>query len=847
MPQTDDMKKTSRFYDLFSAFGVYQTRNNRIKMLNCCISLDLIFAFSIFGYITISPIAITTAHIPVIIAAMLGGPFGGAMTGLVFGLTSMWKASVSASAYGDVIFSPWKSGNVFGSLMLSVGTRVLLGFIAGLLFSLLFGRAKKKWYAAGSAAIGVVTTMIHSFLVSLAMNVFFTAARSGLLGSIEPSTRHLAVWVVTGGGVLLAYELLTAKNFIKQYKEVVDYKRTHKTQGKWFTINIILVFIVISTAIVMHSFDRLELINVTDGSGASKIDMTAVHIAIQQLVALLGVFYIIALILMFIYEKGNIASSKLQEKEQEEIYRKKLQKTVDVMQALSRDYEVVLNMDLEADTVTMYSCSEKMSEYIDDEVLKKPFYEAGEQFYRAMVCDEDLPELLELTTREKIGEYLRNDTIFSHIFRDKQGRYAESRIVPISEHEFVCGYTDVDNVIREKMKQQEKLEKAMREAEAASKAKSAFLLNMSHDIRTPMNAIIGYTDILAKYRQDEKEFERCTDNIRASGKYLLDLINNVLEMARIESGVEEIKEEPCDIRTILGSTYIVFKEEADKKGITLTYDRHIRHNFLYCDRVRLQELHLNILSNAVKYTDKGGSIRIISNELPDEREGWCRIEITTADTGRGMSKEFLEHIYEDFAREQDSTSSGTPGTGLGMGIVKKLVDMMGGEIFIESEKGKGTTVRTVIPHRIADESLVEKQDEQVTADASLFKGRRVLLAEDNDLNADIAIELLGDVGLQAERAPDGIICVSMLETAQAGYYDLILMDVQMPNMDGYEATRIIRKLPNKQKAEIPIIAMTANAFAKDRKQALSAGMNEHISKPISIDKLVSVMAKFISR
>ena len=318
-------------------------------------------------------------------------------------------------------------------------------------------------------------------------------------------------------------------------------------------------------------------------------------------------------------------------------------------------------------------------------------------------------------------------------------------------------------------------------------------------------------------------------------------------MARIESGVEEINEKPCDIRSILGSTYIVFKEEAEKKGITLTYDRSIVHDYLYCDKVKIQEIYLNIISNAVKYTDKGGSIKIISNELPDDREGWCRIQINICDTGRGMSQEFLEHIYDDFAREQDSTSSGITGTGLGMGIVKKIVTMMNGEISIDSQKGKGTTVRVTIPHRIADESQVESRETPIVRDNSLFKGKRVLLAEDNELNAEIAAELLSDVGLQVERAQDGIICVSMLETAKAGYYDIILMDVQMPNMDGYQATGIIRQLADKQKAQIPIIAMTANAFAKDREQALKAGMNEHISKPVSIDKLISTMSKFISK
>lgn len=845
MSEQTTKKPQRRFADLFSTFGIMQSRNNRIKMLNCCISLDLIFSFSIFGYISINPIAMTTVHIPVIIAAMFAGPLSGAATGMIFGLTSMWKASVSATVYGDLIFSPWKSGSAAGSLVLSIGTRMAFGFVAGLMFSLLFKKVKRKWYAAGTAVIAIIATMLHSFFVSLAMNVFFPKAKSGLLSSVSPSLRHITVWVITAAVLVLVYKIFSSQGFLSEYKEVVEYKRSHKTQGNRLLMLVMALFLIVSAAIVMHSFDRLSLIDITGSNKLGHTDMTAVNIAIQQLLALLGAIYIISLLLMFVYEKGNIASSKLKETEQEAAYQQKLQKTLDVLQALTRDYEVVMNTDIRTGTVKLYKCSEEMSKIISEDSLRLPFYEGGERFFTMLAAEEELPKLLEQTSEQKVLEYLKNDRIYVQVFKSKDGVYGETKIVPISDHEFVCGYTNVDAAIREKMKQQEKLEQAMRAAEAANEAKSTFLLNMSHDIRTPMNAIIGYTDILSKYRSDEAQFERCTGNIKASGKYLLDLINNVLEMARIESGVEELKETPNDIRTILGSTYIVFKEEAEKKGITLTYEREIQHDFLWCDKVKLQELHLNVISNAVKYTDAGGEIRIFSKELPDDREGWCRIQTTTTDTGIGMSEEFVKHIFEDFSRENDSTSSSTPGTGLGMGIVKKLVDMMGGEITVDSKKGKGTTVRITIAHRIADESLVEK--ETSTADISLFKGRRVLLAEDNDLNAEIAAELLTDVGLRVERAKDGKVCVSMLEKEQPGYYDLILMDVQMPNMGGYEATALIRKLPDKKRSQIPIIAMTANAFAKDRKEAFAAGMNEHISKPISIDKLVHAMSEFIGQ
>lgn len=680
------------------------------------------------------------------------------------------------------------------------------------------------------------------------MKIFFPKAQgAGLLSSIEPSFRHVTVWLVTAAVVLAFYKLFTAKSFLLQYKEVIEYKRLYKTRGNTFLIYLTLVFLVISAAIVAHSFDRLSLINVTDISDNEKSLTNAVNIAAQQLLALSGATYVISLLLSFVYDRAHIADNKLKQKEQQEIFQRRMQKTLDVLEALTKDYEVVMNTDTDTGVVNVYRCSEDMKQFVDEQSLNMPYHEAGERFFRMLASDEDYPKLIELTTKEKIAEYLKNDQIFVQVFKNREGTYGETKIVPISDHEFVCGYTNVDKVIREKIKQQEELEAAKDAAEAANKAKSAFLLNMSHDIRTPMNAIIGYTDILAKYRQDEKEFERCTGNIKASGKYLLDLINNVLEMARIESGAQTVNIAPCDARTFLGRTYIVFKEEAEKKGITLTYDRDIQHNFLYADKVKIQEIHLNIISNAVKYTKPGGTVRIFSQEIPDEREGWCKVRTTTTDTGIGMSQEYVEHIFDDFSRENNSTTSGVSGTGLGMGIVKKLVDMLGATIEIHSEKGKGTSVTVVMPHKIADESQVEKDDDAQVIDDSLLKGRRVLLAEDNDLNADIAEELLGDVGLQVERASDGIICISKLETAQAGYYDLILMDVQMPNMDGYQATRIIRKLSDKNKANIPIIAMTANAFAKDRADALASGMNDHIIKPISIGKLVTVISKYIGK
>ena len=838
-------KKLS-FMDLFKAFGVKQNRNDRVKMLNLCISIDLIFSFSVFGYISLSNIAATTVHIPVLIAAMLVGPWGGTLTGLIFGLTSMWKASTTATAYADIIFSPWKSGNQIGSLILCIGTRMLFGFIAGLLFSCAFRRAKRQLFAPLCIVVSIVSTMLHSMMVSASMKVFFPQAGAGILSAVELSVRHIAVWAVTALLVFAAYRFFIAKGFMNSYKEVIEYKHDHKTGGGLIIIVVMVIFFLISSAIILHTFDKLLIFDIKAPIRSVKRQSGAMNIAFQQLVAQLGTIYIISLIMSFFYDRNAIATDKLHEKEQQALFQEKLQRTLDVMQALSRDYDLVLSTDLDEDRTTVYRCSEEIRGLLPEESEGVSYEQWRVRFFTGMAAKDELAELLELSDRKNIEEYLNDNSIFARVFKNRQGRFAEAKIVPISSHELVFGYTDVDKVIRQQMKQQEELEQAMRAAEEASKAKSAFLLNMSHDIRTPMNAIIGYTDVLEKYRQDEEKFGQCTQNIRASGQYLMDLMNNVLEMARIESGVEELNDEtPCDVLTVLKNTFVVFEEEAKRQGKSFTHEGSVQHYYIYADKIKIQQIHLNIVSNAIKYTPKGGSIKVSTVELPCERKGWCLIQTRTSDTGVGMSKEFVEHIFEDFAREKDSNAAGAPGTGLGMGIVKKLVEMMNGTVAIESEKGKGTTVCVTIPHRIASAEDIGAEGSQQSADTSLLKGKRILLAEDNDINAEIAAELLSDVGLEVDRAEDGIICVSKLETAEAGYYDMILMDVQMPNMDGYQATAVIRGLADRKKAGIPIIAMTANAFARDRQQALAAGMNEHISKPISITKLVSVIARFL--
>ena len=390
-------------------------------------------------------------------------------------------------------------------------------------------------------------------------------------------------------------------------------------------------------------------------------------------------------------------------------------------------------------------------------------------------------------------------------------------------------------------KSKRELEEALDMANKANSAKTVFLNSMSHDIGTPMNAIIGFTDLLGENLGDEKKARDYIGKIKSSSDYLLSLINNVLEMARIESGRSDLDERDISVEKSLDAVYWIFEAQMKEKHIDFIWDVNVKHNNIKCDVVKLKEILMNIINNAYKYSLPGDSVAVRIEEIPCDRDGYARIQTTVKDTGIGMSEEFLEHIFEDFTRAQTSTESGQFGTGLGMAIVKKIVDLMGGTIDVQSKQGVGTTFTVTLEHKIAEIAVENREVVKSTEDYS-FRGKRILLVEDNDLNAEIAQTILAGTGMTVDRACDGIQCVDVLKGSEPGYYDMVLMDIQMPNMDGYEATRIIRQLEDKRLSEIPIIAMTANAFAEDRKQAFDAGMNGHIAKPINAENLKMTLA-----
>lgn len=391
----------------------------------------------------------------------------------------------------------------------------------------------------------------------------------------------------------------------------------------------------------------------------------------------------------------------------------------------------------------------------------------------------------------------------------------------------------------------EKLQVAVEKAESANNAKSTFLFNMSHDIRTPMNAIIGYADLASRHIDDAERLKKYMKNIQSCGQNLLSLLNDVLDLARIENNKTEMEYVISDIGADFETWVMMFLNQAEEKKQTITETKHLLYPYVYMDVSHVSEIFINIISNAIKYTNNGGVINCDISQAPGKKNGWCDVIITVKDNGIGMSDQFLKHIYEPFERERNSTISRVEGSGIGMGIVKRLVELMDGSVDVQSKIGDGSTFTVIIPCKIASkEESIAKRDKGTHDKASLV-GARILVVEDNDINAEIATELLEEEGCIIERACNGAECIDMIEKADDSYYAMILMDIQMPVMNGYDATTKIRRMKNQNKAQIPIIAMTANAFTKDKQMAFDVGMNDHVSKPIDMNILVPIMMRYV--
>ena len=515
----------------------------------------------------------------------------------------------------------------------------------------------------------------------------------------------------------------------------------------------------------------------------------------------------------------------------------------EIIEGLGKEYFSVLLLELDSGQIFSYREVGENGKRIADFCRKygNQWCELLPAYADEIVTDESRENFLDQLSLDALCS---NQDDFSMTYEFKTGDhiiYHQTRIAYVYKKDrsrvAVIGTRNIDDLIKKERMQEAKLKEAYIVAEEANKAKTDFLNNMSHDIRTPMNVILGYNELMKQYLTDPILVDY-QNKIEQSGKLLLSIINNVLDMARIESGKMVVEERAEQIGLVVEEIENVFESSAQEKNIVFTTSVDVDHTHVLWDGFKVREILMNLVGNAFKYTPDGGHIAIDVKELDCARSGYVRIQTQIKDTGIGMSEDYLPTLFDSFSREYNTTIGKVSGTGLGMAIVKNLVDMMDGDICVKSKIGEGTCFTLTFEHKIADADSIEwNQELDVLDEKSILEGKRVLLVEDNELNAEIAMAILEQSGLILDRVEDGLACVNRLSEVDADLYDLILMDIQMPNMNGYEATRRIRQFENVKKASIPILAMTANAFEEDKKMAMEAGMNGHISKPIDVNVL----------
>ena len=527
---------------------------------------------------------------------------------------------------------------------------------------------------------------------------------------------------------------------------------------------------------------------------------------------------------------------------------KQVKKTRQALQALGTAYYHISSLNLKTKKIELVKKSRKMDMDIKDNTADwDPQFEVIE----SIIAEPFVQKYIDFFDIQTMAARLHNKESMSSEFKKRDGSWFLSMVVPQSYDKngnvtsVLIANRDVTDEKKRELRQEEELREAKLKAECANKAKSSFLFNMSHDIRTPMNAIIGYAELASRHLQETDKLGRYLEEIQICGKELLSMLGNVLDLARIENNKIEIEYAVSNVHECFENCVTMFQQQAESKNQTLSLTEQIMYPYVYMDAPHLSEACFNIISNAMKYTNKGGTISCNVMQKTCEKEDWCNMIITITDNGIGMSEEFQKHIFETFERERSTTDSHIEGSGIGMGIAKKLVDLMNGTIEVKSKQGEGSKFTVTIPCRKAskEDSIVKKGGN--LGDKNCLNGVRILLVEDNEINTEIARELLMEEGCIVDTAKDGVACIDMIEKAEADYYKLILMDIQMPVMNGYDTASAIRKMNDAKKSRIPIIAMTANAFAEDIQKALSVGMNAHVAKPIDMNILVPTMLKYL--
>ena len=527
---------------------------------------------------------------------------------------------------------------------------------------------------------------------------------------------------------------------------------------------------------------------------------------------------------------------------------KQMQRTRQAFYALGTAYYLILRLDLKTKRVELVKRTRKMNIDMKDNNIE---WNLLIEIIKNVIAEPFVQKYMEFFDIQTMAARLYKKESMSSEFKLKEGSWFLSMVVPQNYDKdgnvtsvLIANRDVTDEKLRE-LRQEEELREAKLKAECANKAKSSFLFNMSHDIRTPMNAIIGYAELASRHLREIDKLGRYLEEIRICGKELLSMLGNVLDLARIENSKVEMEYTVSNVHECFENCVIMFRQQAESKNQTLSLTEQIMYPYVYMDVPHLSEVCLNIISNAIKYTNTGGTISCNVLQESCEKEDWCNMIITITDNGIGMSEEFQKRIFETFERERNTTLSHIDGSGIGMGITKKLVELMDGTIEVKSKQGEGSTFTVTIPCRKAskEETLAKKNSN--LCNKNCLNGVRILLVEDNEINTEIATELLKEEGCIVETANDGVACIDLIEKADADYYKMILMDIQMPVMNGYDATLTIRKMKDTKKARIPIIAMTANAFAEDVEKVLSVGMNAHVAKPVDMNILVPTMMKYL--
>ena len=528
---------------------------------------------------------------------------------------------------------------------------------------------------------------------------------------------------------------------------------------------------------------------------------------------------------------------------------RKLSEQKNLLDYFVASYSSAYSIDLLHDTYEVIQISGNSLNLIESDGMRQTMMD----FIREHIHPDDQNFIIQLVSKKYVVNRLKEEDFFTFVVReifDGVERTMRGLIVRgLDEYHIAVGFMDITEEIRKEKENQRQLREALSMAQSANRAKTTFLNNMSHDIRTPMNVIIGFTELASEHIDDKKLVAEYLDRIRHSSDHLLSLINEVLDMSRIEAGKMTLDEKEENLESIVTELKDLVQGEVRAKKQTFNLNiTPLKNANVMCDKLRLNQVLINVVSNSIKYTDEGGTISLSLAEKDRHGSEYAKYEFIIEDNGMGMDEEFLSKIFEPFSRVQSTTVSGIQGTGLGMPISKNIIDMMGGHIDIESKPGKGTktTITFEFKHATITDTNVTKEpktcDEPVQA--YNFIGKKLLLVEDNELNMEIAAELLSDRGFKIDMAVDGVEAVEKMKKAKPGDYDAVLMDIQMPRMDGYEATRQIRALGTKI-SRIPIIAMTANAFEEDRKAAFEAGMDEHIAKPMKINLLLDMLSRFI--